>query len=50
MESAGGGGTTELLAWLVALGVATNKVANPVFYVPSVEMRCGIGGVVWKTA
>lgn len=47
MEEAGGGGTAELQAWLVALGASRNTNADPIFYVPSVEMRCGIGGVVW---
>lgn len=47
MEAAGGGGTAELLSWMVAMAVAENKAAHPVFYVPSVEMRCGVGGVYW---
>lgn len=47
MEQAGEGGTAELQAWLVALAASEKKVAEPVFYVPSVEMRCGIGGVIW---
>jgi aromatic ring-opening dioxygenase catalytic subunit (LigB family) len=47
MEQAGEGGTVELQAWLVALAAARNKVAERIFYVPSLEMRCGIGGVIW---
>jgi aromatic ring-opening dioxygenase catalytic subunit (LigB family) len=47
MEAAGGGGTAELMAWIVALAGARDKHADPVFYVPAVEMRCGIGAVTW---
>ena len=47
LEAAGGGGTAELMAWIVALAGARDKRARSVFYVPAVEMRCGIGGVVW---
>lgn len=50
MIAAGDGGTVELLAWLVALGAAGGKAAEPVFYVPSVPLRCGMGGVDWKVA
>ncbi len=48
MIAAGDGGTVELLAWLVALGAAGSRPAEPVFYVPSVPLRCGMGGVDWK--
>lgn len=48
MLAAGDGGTVELLAWLVALGAAGGRAAEPVFYVPSVALRCGMGGVDWK--
>ncbi|MEQ8787243.1 MAG: hypothetical protein RIC55_13140 [Pirellulaceae bacterium] len=47
MNAAGGGGTTELLAWMVAMAVAGGTPARSVFYVGSAEMRCGIGGSVW---
>jgi protocatechuate 4,5-dioxygenase beta chain len=47
MIAAGDGGTVELLAWLVALGAAGGRAAEPVFYVPSVPLRCGMGGVDW---
>ena len=47
MEAAGGGGTAELMAWLVVMAGARNKRADTVFYVPAVEMRCGIGAVTW---
>ena len=47
MNAAGGGGTTELLAWMVAMAVAGGTPARSIFYVGSAEMRCGIGGSVW---
>ncbi|MBT3699902.1 MAG: hypothetical protein HOE62_01635 [Alphaproteobacteria bacterium] len=47
MNEAGGGGTTELLAWMVAMAAAGGTSARSVFYVGSSEMRCGIGGSVW---
>ncbi len=50
MIAAGDGGTVELLAWLVALGAAGGKAAEPIFYVPSVPLRCGMGGVDWNIA
>lgn len=49
MNEAGGGGTTELLAWMVAMAAAGGTAARSIFYVPSAEMRCGIGGSVWST-
>jgi protocatechuate 4,5-dioxygenase beta chain len=50
MIAAGDGGTVELLAWLVALGAAGDRAAEPIFYVPSVPLRCGMGGVDWNIA
>jgi len=47
MIAAGDGGTVELLAWLVAMGAAGGGPAETVFYVPSVPLRCGMGGVAW---
>jgi protocatechuate 4,5-dioxygenase beta chain len=47
MIAAGDGGTVELLAWLVAMGTAAARPAETVFYVPSVPLRCGMGGVIW---
>jgi protocatechuate 4,5-dioxygenase beta chain len=47
MVAAGDGGTVELLAWLVALGAAGGRAARTDFYVPSVPLRCGMGGVTW---
>lgn len=49
MNEAGGGGTTELLAWMVAMAAAGGTPAKSIFYVGSAEMRCGIGGSVWET-
>jgi protocatechuate 4,5-dioxygenase beta chain len=50
MVAAGDGGTVELLAWLVALGAAGGRAARTDFYVPSVPLRCGMGGVSWSAA
>ena len=47
MIAAGDGGTVELLAWLVAMGAAGRRPAKTHFYVPSVPLRCGMGGVSW---
>ena len=51
LMAAGDGGTAELLAWFVAMGAAETlgaKKADTVFYVPSVPLRCGMGGVNWR--
>jgi aromatic ring-opening dioxygenase catalytic subunit (LigB family) len=52
MMGAGDGGTVELLAWLVAMGAADTLSpglgSETMFYVPSVALRCGMGGVDWK--
>ncbi|MSQ20963.1 MAG: hypothetical protein EXR39_15755 [Betaproteobacteria bacterium] len=49
MIAAGDGGTSELLAWLVAMGAAgADTRADTLFYVPSVPLRCGMGGVAWR--
>lgn len=47
MNEAGGGGTTELLAWMVAMAAAGGAPSEKVFYVASSEMRCGIGASRW---
>ncbi|TFZ02610.1 hypothetical protein EZ313_15235 [Ramlibacter henchirensis] len=47
----GDGGAAELLAWLVAMGAAAEHGqprGENVFYVPSVPMRCGMGGSYWS--
>ncbi|HWK67272.1 MAG TPA: hypothetical protein VNS34_20280 [Rhizobiaceae bacterium] len=49
MNEAGGGGTTELLAWMVAMAAAGGTKGRRVFYVASAEMRCGIGATVWES-
>lgn len=46
----GDGGAGELLAWIVAMGAAAENgqpKAESIFYVPSVPMRCGMGGSYW---
>ena len=46
----GDGGAGELLSWIVAMGAAAElgkPQAESVFYVPSVPMRCGMGGCYW---
>jgi aromatic ring-opening dioxygenase catalytic subunit (LigB family) len=50
MMAAGDGGTTELLAWIAALGAAGGKPARTICYEPSKAMRCGMGAVVWDIA
>lgn len=50
MLTGGDGGAGELLAWIVAMGAAAElgkPKAESVFYVPSVPMRCGMGGSFW---
>jgi len=49
MNAAGGGGTTELLAWMVAMAAAGGTRGRRIFYVASSEMRCGIGATVWDS-
>jgi hypothetical protein len=48
MNESGGGGTTELLAWMVAMAAAGGAKSRKVFYVTSKEMRCGIGASIWN--
>ncbi len=50
MAAAGDGGTTELLSWIVALGAAGGRAARTLCYEAAVELRCGMGGVVWDMA
>ncbi len=50
VSEGGDGGASELLAWIVAMGAAAEMgrpKAESVFYVPSVPMRCGMGGSYW---
>ena len=48
MLAAGDGGTTELLAWIAAMGAAGGGPARTVCYEPAVELRCGMGCVYWN--
>ncbi len=50
MNAAGGGGTTELLAWMVAMAVAGGASARAVFYVGSAALRCGTGAITWTVS
>ncbi len=50
MLKAGDGGTTELLAWIAALGAAGRTPARTVCYEPAVELRCGMGCIYWPVA
>ncbi len=50
MAAAGDGGTTELLSWIVALGAAGRRPARTLCYEAAVELRCGMGGVIWDMA
>ncbi|HLI27759.1 MAG TPA: hypothetical protein VKZ60_11840 [Chloroflexota bacterium] len=47
MERAGAGGTSEVLAWLVALGAVGRRPAEVLGYEPVVAWRCGMGVVAW---
>lgn len=51
MVAAGDGGTTELLAWIVAMGAvdeAGGKLnATTICYEPAVALRCGMGCITW---
>lgn len=47
MIEAGDGGTSELLAWVVAMGAVGRRPARTLGYEPAVEMRTGIGAVAW---
>ena len=51
MVAAGDGGTSELIAWIVAMGVvdgaAGSLPAQTICYEPAVALRCGMGCVYW---
>jgi hypothetical protein len=47
MEDGGSGGTSEVLAWLVALGAVGRRPATVLAYEPVVPWRCGMGIVSW---
>jgi aromatic ring-opening dioxygenase catalytic subunit (LigB family) len=50
MVDAGDGGTSELIAWIAAMGAAGARKAHNVCYEPSVELRCGMGCMYWDMA
>lgn len=47
MAAAGDGGTTELLAWIAAMGAVGERPARTVCYEPALALRCGMGCVIW---
>jgi aromatic ring-opening dioxygenase catalytic subunit (LigB family) len=47
METAGSGGTAELLAWIVVLAM-TRGPADVLAYMPAIAWRSGTGMVVWN--
>jgi aromatic ring-opening dioxygenase catalytic subunit (LigB family) len=48
LEEGGAGGTSELLAWIVALGAVGRRPATVLAYEPVVQWRCGMGVVAWE--
>ena len=47
MAAAGDGGTTELLSWIAVMGAVGDRPARTICYEPAVELRCGMGCVIW---
>ncbi len=47
MAAAGDGGTTELLAWIAAMGAVGDRKARVICYEAPLALRCGMGCVVW---
>jgi protocatechuate 4,5-dioxygenase beta chain len=47
MVAAGDGGTSELIAWIAAMGAVGSRPARTICYEPSVALRCGMGCVYW---
>jgi len=47
METAGSGGTAELLAWIAVLAM-TRGPADVLAYMPAIAWRSGTGMVVWS--
>jgi aromatic ring-opening dioxygenase catalytic subunit (LigB family) len=47
MMAAGDGGTSELLAWIVAAGAVGAKKAETICYEPAAELRSGMGAIMW---
>ena len=48
MSAAGDGGTSELIAWIAAMGMVGTRKSITVCYEPAVELRCGMGCVYWE--
>ena len=48
MSAAGDGGTSELIAWIAAMGMVGNRKSITICYEPAVALRCGMGCVYWK--
>ena len=48
METAGSGGTAELLSWILALAFTTGP-AEVLAYMPAIAWRSGTGMVVWPS-
>jgi hypothetical protein len=46
-ESAGGGGTSELLAWFVVLGAIGAAPCEVLGYTAYSDWKCGVGAVRW---
>lgn len=47
MAAAGDGGTSELLAWIAAMGAVGDRKARVVSYTAPLALRCGMGCVAW---
>lgn len=47
METAGSGGTVELLAWVVVLGAIGPRLGRSLGYTVHKDFKCGIGAVQW---
>ncbi len=47
MAAAGDGGTSELLAWIAAMGAVGDRKARVVSYTAPLALRCGMGCVIW---
>lgn len=48
LEDAGSGGTSEVLAWFVAMGAVGQRPAIVLTYEPVLAWRCGMGVVAWE--
>jgi aromatic ring-opening dioxygenase catalytic subunit (LigB family) len=50
METAGSGGTAELLSWLVVMGAIGEHPCTALGYACVSQWRCGVGAVTWELA